>query len=325
MGKERMCTMPDLTKSARTVLVDCLGAKKAENVLIVVDEPLRDIGQALLIQGRELETEAVLLEMLPRQSNGEEPPPMVAKAMLEAQVIILATSKSLSHTRARKEANRRGARVASMPGLTAPVMARTLSGGYGELEARCRKYARFLTEAAQVRLTTPAGTDLTFSLQGREAFADSGMLQAPGSFGNLPAGEAFIAPLEGTAAGTLVVDGSMAGIGLIQSPIVMKVEKGLVVEIEGGQEADRLKELVDRFGPAARNIAELGIGLNDQAVLSGIVLEDEKVLGTVHVALGDNSTIGGTVEVPSHLDGVLLQPSLWLDGRKILEKGNLLA
>ncbi|NLC39119.1 MAG: aminopeptidase, partial [Clostridia bacterium] len=163
------------------------------------------------------------------------------------------------------------------------------------------------------------------SLQGREAFADSGMLQAPGSFGNLPAGEAFIAPLEGTAAGTLVVDGSMAGIGLIQSPIVMKVEKGLVVEIEGGQEADRLKELVDRFGPAARNIAELGIGLNDQAVLSGIVLEDEKVLGTVHVALGDNSTIGGTVEVPSHLDGVLLQPSLWLDGRKILEKGNLLA
>lgn len=316
--------MSSLAQAARVVLAGCLGVKAREKVLVVVDEPLRSIGEALYAQARELETEAVLLEMLPRRSNGEEPPAMVAQAMLVADAVVLATSKSLSHTKARKEANNRGARVASMPGITEEAMARTLQGVDEGLKARARRYAELLTEAGEVRLTTPAGTDLTFSIAGRPATADGGDLSAPGAFGNLPAGEAFVAPVEGTAQGLLVIDGSMAGIGLVSEPIRLEVEKGLAVRITGGPEAAKLEELIAPFGEKARNIAELGIGLNEFARITGLVLEDEKALGTVHIALGDNSTFGGVVEVPSHLDGVLLEPTLWLDGRKIIEAGKLL-
>ena len=309
--------MIELVKSAKTVLADYLGAKEGERVLIVVDEPLRRVGNALFEAGKSLRTEATLVEMLSRQSSGEEPPAMVAQAMLAADIIVLATSKSLSHTRARKEANQKGARVASMPGITEEAMSRTLVEIDSTLAARANLYARLLTEANEVRITTPVGTDLSFSIEGRTALADGGELSLKGSFGNLPPGEAFIAPLEGTARGSLVIDGSMSGVGLLKNPIVIKVAEGIAREISGGEEAKQLKKLVDVHGIKARNIAELGLGLNQFAQLTGSVLEDEKILGTVHIALGDNSTFGGTVEVASHLDGVLLNPTLWLDNQKI--------
>lgn len=309
--------MIELVKSAKTVLADYLGAKEGERVLIVVDEPLRRIGNALFEAGKSLKTEATLVEMLSRQSSGEEPPAMVAQAMLAADIIVLATSKSLSHTRARKEANQKGARVASMPGITEEAMSRTLVEIDSTLAARANLYARLLTEANEVRITTPVGTDLSFSIEGRTALADGGELSLKGSFGNLPPGEAFIAPLEGTARGSLVIDGSMSGVGLLKNPIVIKVAEGIAREISGGEEAKQLKKLVDVHGIKARNIAELGLGLNQFAQLTGSVLEGEKILGTVHIALGDNSTFGGTVEVASHLDGVLLNPTLWLDNQKI--------
>lgn len=316
--------MNKLAYAAKVVLDDSLGTKAGERVLIVMDEPLRAIGGALWEAAQELKAETVLLEMLPRQSSGEEPPMMVAQAMLAADVIVLATSKSLSHTRARKEANNRGARVASMPSITEEAMIRTLAGVNQDLAKRAKKYADVLNSAKEVHITTPIGTDLTFSIEGRKAINDSGLLFSPGSFGNLPAGEAFVAPVEGTAAGVLVIDGSMAGIGLIKEPIRIKVEKGLAVNISGGKEAAQLETLINPHGLAARNIAELGIGLNEHAQLTGLVLEDEKALGTIHIALGDNSTFGGKVEVASHLDGVILQPTLWLDGQKVIEDGRLL-
>lgn len=316
--------MSSLAHAARVVLADCLGAKRGESVLVVVDEPLRSIGEALLAQARELQTEAVLMEMLPRKSSGEEPPVMVAQAMLKADAIVLATSKSLSHTRARREANDAGARVASMPSITEEAMVRTLQGVNEELVRRAERYAGQLNDAREVRIITPAGTDLTFSIEGRPATADGGLLSVPGSFGNLPAGEAFVAPVEGTAQGVLVIDGSMAGIGLIEEPIRIQVENGSAVGISGGKEAAQLEALVNPHGPAARNIAELGIGLNEFAKITGLVLEDEKALGTIHIALGDNSTFGGTVEVASHLDGVVLKPTVWLDGQVIIEQGKLL-
>lgn len=315
--------MTDLATAARVVLGDCMGVKAGEKVLVVVDTPLRNIGQVLLQAAVEKEAEAVYMEMLPRESNGQEPPRQVAAAMLEADVVLMATSKSLSHTRARKEANNRGARVASLPGLTEEVMTRTLSSGYGHIADLCRLYAAKITGAREVRITTAKGTDLIFSLEGRMGVADTGLLHAPGAFGNLPAGEAYIAPLEGTAQGILVVDGSMAGVGLIQEPIKIKVENGLATEITGGEEAKKLNALMEKHGQKARNIAELGIGLNDQAKITGVVLEDEKALGTIHIALGDNSTFGGTVEVDSHLDGIVLNPTVTVDGEVIIENGKL--
>lgn len=316
--------METLQQAARVVLLDCMGVKAGEKVTIVVDTPQRAIGEELFAVAAAQGAEVVALEMLPRESNGQESPPQIAAAMLESDVVLLITSKSLSHTRARKAANDRGARVASLPGITAQVMERILSSGYGQMAALCELYAAKITGAREVHITTAKGTDLTFALTGRKGIADTGLLRTAGVFGNLPAGEAYIAPVEGTAAGTLVVDGSMSGIGLLKTPIEIKVEKGMAVEIKGGEEAAQLHKLLDRHGSKARNIAELGIGLNKAAKITGIILEDEKAAGTIHIALGDNSTFGGTVEVDSHLDGIILAPTLSVDGETIIREGSLL-
>jgi len=82
--------------------------------------------------------------------------------------------------------------------------------------------------------------------------------------------------------------------------------------------------ILNKYGKKAKNIAEFGIGTNDQAIITGFTLEDEKVMGTVHIAVGDNSSFGGKVEVNSHLDGIINKPILFIDGEKIIYSGKLL-
>ncbi|MHB1126625.1 MAG: aminopeptidase [Bacillota bacterium] len=313
--------MDKLRPAVRVALVECMGVQRAERVLVVTDGPLRDIGISFFHEAGELGAEAMLIEMLPRSSHGQEPPTAVAAAMKEADVIIIPTSRSLSHTRARKEANLAGARIASMPTVTPEMLARTLSGDYQGMARWCTGYAAALSQGSVAEITTPAGTSLTLSLQGRQAIADTGRYLEPGGFGNLPAGEAFIAPVEGSAQGVMVVDGSMAGVGLLDEPIVIEIKDGRAVDIRGGTGAATLRDILKKHRAQATMVAELGLGLNPQARITGLVIEDEKVMGTVHVALGDNSTFGGTVEVDSHLDGVMLRPTLMVDKQILIRDG----
>jgi len=203
-------------------------------------------------------------------------------------------------------------------------MARTLGADYAAVGARSRKYADVLTRGATVRITNGEGTDITMSLAGRAGNPDTGVYHSPGDFGNLPAGEAYIAPLEGTANGIFVVDGAMAGAGYLGERIKIHVRDGYAAEIEGSAAAAALQEMVSPLGLPARNIAELGIGTNEKAMITGTVLEDEKVMGTIHIALGDNSHMGGIVAVPSHLDGIVLAPTVVVDGVTIMDSGKLI-
>jgi leucyl aminopeptidase (aminopeptidase T) len=313
-----------MKKSARIVLVDCLGVKKSEEVLIIVDEKSRSIGIALFDTAKSLGAEAMLIEMIERDLHGSEPPRVVAEAMRNADVVIAPTSKSLSHTKARLDATKNGVRIASMPTITEEIMSRTMSADYKKVKEKSLKLRDILSQGSEARLTTPAGTDLTFSIAGREAMADTGILHEKGAFGNLPAGEGLIAPIEGKTFGVAVIDGSMVGIDVIKTPIKWIVKDGYVTEITGGDEAKRLSEILKDKGNTAYNIAELGIGTNEKTQLSGNPLEDEKVMGTIHVAVGDNSTIGGTVSAPIHMDGIMKTPTLLVDGKTIMKDGEIL-
>jgi leucyl aminopeptidase (aminopeptidase T) len=155
------------------------------------------------------------------------------------------------------------------------------------------------------------------------AIADGGELGTRGAFGNLPCGEGFIAPVEGTSEGTLVVDGSIAGVGLLDTPVSLTVEGGHLTAATGS-DGETLMGLLTVHGEDGTNVAELGIGTNDEAILTGNILEDEKILGTAHVAFGASAAIGGTVQVPVHLDCVILEPTVEIDGRTILSRGELL-
>jgi aminopeptidase len=315
---------PELLSASTIAVRDCLGASTGEKVLIVTDEPLRPIGYALRQATRDLGLEVVLVEMLPRASNGEEPPPAVADLMRGFDVVLCPTSKSLTHTDARRAASAAGARVATLPGVTEEMMVRCMNADYHRIAARTFRLCDRLARTREVRVTAPAGTDIVMPIEGREAHASSGLFREKGQSGNLPTGEAYLAPLEGLSHGVVVVDGSMAGIGMIRTPLRIDVQDGYATTITGGPEANRLIALLEPHGKDARTVAEFGIGTNDKAILTGIILEDEKVMGTIHIAFGDNKSMGGSVRVASHLDGLVRQPTVWFDGTKIMEDGHLL-
>lgn len=320
-----MKDLTDLRADAARILATCLGVKQGEEVLVVTDEPLRPVGELLWQAAKDLGAEASIVEIMPRASHGAEPPAMVAEAMKKAAVVLAPTSKSLSHTAARKEANQAGARIYTLPGILPETLVRALQGNYERIAEVSNKLAEILTKGKTARVTTPAGTDITLSIAGRTGHPDTGLVNKPGLFSNFPAGEAFIAPVEGTANGKFVVDGSMSGAGILTNdPITFIVKDGFVTDITGGEGARRIVEIIKPFGQPARNIAELGIGTNDQAELCGSPLEDEKVLGTAHIAIGDNKTFGGNTSVPSHLDGIMLKATIEIDGQVIMQDGKLM-
>ena len=319
-----MTISPELRSAAMIAVRDCMGVQPGERVLVVTDAPLRTIGYATFEAARDLGNEAVLVEMPPRTTNGEEPPAEVAALMAQFDVVLCPTSKSLTHTDSRRAASAKGARVATLPGVTEEVMVRCMNADYTEIAARTYRLCDLMRATKVVRVKAPAGTEITLPVEGREPHASSGLFRDAGQWGNLPTGEAYLAPLEGLSDGVVVVDGSMASVGMVDEPIRIAVRGGYAAEITGGESARRLVALLEPHGRDGRTVAEFGIGTNDKAVLTGVILEDEKVMGTIHVAFGDNKSMGGPVRVASHLDGLVTHPTVWLDDRKIMEEGKLL-
>ncbi|WKZ68068.1 MAG: aminopeptidase [Melioribacteraceae bacterium] len=313
-----------LDKASQIAIRDCMGAKKKETILVVTDELKREIGLSLYENAKSLGHEALFIEMKSREINGEEPPVYVADLMKKFDVVLCPTAKSLTHTDARRNASASGVRVATFPGITKEVMIRGLNADYKKIAALTLKLKKRLEKTNVVRVTTARGTDITLPVANRKVIPSKGLFHKKGESGNLPTGEAFLAPIEGKSEGVFIADGSFAGVGMLKTPIKIKVEKGLATEISGGREAEQLWKMISKFGDKGRNIAEFGIGTNDKAKLSGMLLEDEKVLGTVHIALGDNKSMGGKVHVPLHLDGVIKQPDVYFDDRLIMKKGKLL-
>jgi len=313
--------MQGLSKGAKIAVETCMGVRPREIVLVVTDPARLRIAEALVEAAEKARAEAMLMCMQARSRHGEEPPKPVERAMMASDVVLAPTTYSLTHTQARLRACRAGARVVTMPMITEEMMCRgAMLADYREVSRLTHKVADLLTKASEVEVSTSAGTDLVLDISGREACPDTGIFHNPGDFGNLPAGEAFIAPIEGKAKGRIVVDGSM--VDTLWATIEIKVNSGRATRISG-RPANRLIKMLEEAGPKAYNLAEFGIGTNPKARLIGNVLEDEKVLGTCHVAFGDNSTFGGRVRAGIHVDGILLKPTIKLDGKIIMEKGQL--
>lgn len=289
------------------------GLKQNESVLVVTDKNKKDIAEGICDMAREISSQVILVEMPVTEAHGEEPPENVAKLMPLFDVIVAVTTRSISHTDARMRAQENGARIASMPGITKDVFERAVDSDSGELTLHLKD---ILDNGSEVRIKTEKGTDVSFSIKGRKSTPDYGDLKEKGSFDNLPSGECFIAPLEDSANGKVIVDGSMGE----------KLDEEAVIEFSGGV-ASVKGEPEKFFRDMPREafvIAELGIGTNENAEISGITLEDEKVMGTCHIALGKNTTFGGKNYAPIHIDGIIKEPDIYVDDKQIMEKGEFL-
>jgi leucyl aminopeptidase (aminopeptidase T) len=311
----------ELDKAVNAVVRDCLGVGEGEEALVVANPATRELGERMRAVAQEAGADAVLAVIEERASHAAEPPRTVAEAMAAADVVLAPTVQSLSHTAARKRASEAGVRIATLPGVTEEMLARVMSADMGELRRRGAEVAARLDSASEAVISCSNGSDLHLDLEGRTAIPDAGELTERGAFGNLPCGEGFIPPANGW--GTLVIDGSLAGVGKAEEPVVLVVEAGHLTSARGGQ-GMAFMELLTEHGEDGTNVAELGVGTNEKAILTGNILEDEKILGTVHVAFGASAAIGGNVQVPVHLDCVVMKPTVELDGEPIVREGELL-
>jgi leucyl aminopeptidase (aminopeptidase T) len=309
-----------LKKASNTVIKTCLNIKKHEKVIVVTDEPCRTIGHALWNAAKEI-TDPILIEITPREIHGEEPPPLVSESLKHCDVFIIPTSRSLTHTRARIDAQKNGARGATLPGITPEIMARALDADYQKI-ARITKYmTALLSKAKRVVVKTEGSAELVLDLSGRMGCIDTGIIKRRRDFSNLPGGEAYIAPNEKRSNGTIVIDGSFAPIGNLKKKVTVTVENGQIVNLTGNR---KLRQIFGKYGKKERTLCEFGIGTNYKAKITGNVLEDEKVLGSIHVAFGNNLAFGGKNRARIHLDGVVKKPSVWIGEKLVIKKGKFL-
>jgi len=317
-----------MLSGANILVATCAAVRQGEQVVIVTDAERVTIARAIAEATANIGGEATVVVSPPRSIDNEEPVSPVATAMLAADVVFLPVTRALAHTVATRRAIAEGARVVSMSAFTERMMR---SGGlFADFAARrplSVAMARRLTEARDVRVTNPAGTDLSFSVSGRLGNSHACIVDEPG-FTAVPNIEANVSPVEGTAEGVLVVDGSIPyyGIGVIAEPIRFEITGGFVRSIEGGKQAAFLRDLLARQNDEwVYNVAQFAIGLNPECRdFTGEMLNDEGVNGTIHIGIGTSSNLGGKVQAKTHFDAIIRVPTVWLDGELIIGDGEIM-
>lgn len=313
-------------KGCEILLKVCGEVKKGERVLVITDDTSREIGE-LMYACASSYTDTTLVKMGDRSTHGEAPTEAVAAAMKTADVIFSATTFSLYNTDARiQAAEQNGTRFVNMADYSVKMLEEgCLFTDWDEI----RKTVDHVKErivGKELTLTNPAGTNFRTSIEGRHADTGYGVSRFPGEASSPPDAEAAVGPADGSAEGVLVIDGSipLPGLGLLKEPIRLKVEKGLIVDIEGGEEAKILRDALASFhDDRVYVVAEVGFGLNPAGHLSGRMLEDEGVMGTMHIGIGNNLSYGGTNNTPVHIDLILKDPTCMVDGTYVYKDGAL--
>lgn len=310
-----------ISKTAlEAIFKNSLKLKKTESCLIITDKKQSPVALQFYNYASQISLKTKLKIIKPLKEDGQEPPKSIASLMKIYQVVLLITSKSLTHTKARKNASKNKARIASMPNLTESTANRTLNIDYKRLEAQAKSLRQLILNSKEITITTKLGTKISAKIIKERVHLDTGLLNKPGYFGNLPAGEVGFSPSK--VNGTLIIDGTCPDIKL-KSPIKFTIKQSYVINIQGDK-SYKIKKRLDRVGKKAYFVAEIGIGLNPKARIIGNILEDEKVLGTFHLALGSNISYKGNNNVPIHLDYIIKNPTIYLDKKEIMRNGKFL-
>ncbi len=302
--------------------------KKNEQVVVVTDETRLEMAQKVGAAAANCGAEVVICFMRSRERDGQEPPETVAAAMKNADIIFTPVCHSITHTVAMRQALNNGARAILMTAWTdelfsSPALLKT---DFAQQANLCHRLGRAFSAGDNIHLTSPNGTDLKFSIKGRCANVLTN-IPNPGELAPVPDIEVNVVPIEGSAQGRLVADASIPylDIGVLREPVICTVKNGFITKIEGGKQAKILEnDLLSQNNKNCFNIAELGVGLNPNATLSGIMLDDEGVLGTIHIGIGSNYTLGGKIVAPSHYDLLMWEPTIVVDGKIVQQNRDIL-
>lgn len=322
----------NMLSTARSVIRTCLQVRREEDVLVITDPDTSEVGQALYEEAARVTDRVLLVMMPPTQKPGKEPPLPVSDIMRKNRVIIIATKDSLSHTRARQQATKEGARVVSMPGIGRIAFETGgMTADYNALQREISGMSAVFRRKRRVRVKSAAGTDVEFVTGGRWILEDNGICNRPSQVSNLPAGKVFVLPKEKSMNGTIVIDGSWEG-RLLEEPISLQIEKGVVTEITGGKIAEEIDAVFEVAKTGLRGskrdqvwtVAEFGFGMNPKATEQvGNKVEDLVVRGTSYFGFGDNTHIGGSARVGMHLRGVVMRPEVVLEDSVIVSDGKI--
>ncbi len=317
-----------MKQGAHVLVNTCAGVAAGESVVVVTDPERLAIANALAEVTAEAGAIPSVVVSPPRVIDNEEPGPLVRAAILSADVVFLPVTLAMAHTKVVRDAIGAGARVLSMTAFTARMMRE--GGLFTDFAARrptCVELARRLTEGTHLRVTNPAGTDLSVSLDGVTGNSHACLLDGPG-FTAVPNIEANCAPKQGSAEGVFVCDGSIPyyGVGVTREPVTFRIREGFVTEIEGGAQARFLRDLLAaQDDPWVYNLAQFAFGLNrDCTDFTGEMLNDEGVDGTVHIGIGTSANLGGTVSAKTHFDAICREPTVTIDGVVVVRAGEVM-
>jgi leucyl aminopeptidase (aminopeptidase T) len=285
---------------------------------------MTELGLTLFESAKKLSEEAFYIEMKPRMFDGEEPPEQVFEMMKSVDVVVAVTTKSLAHTKARLKASKLGVRIATMPSLTQESFWRLVYADTERIEKLNNRLIEILNNGKRVRVTTDSGTDFTFSIKDSAIDSSTGILKHIGAVGDLPGGMVSIAPAEKTAVGTIICDTTIAVMGKVQSAFRIELEGGYGVSFTGkGGEAKVFPRFLKKGGKDGYVLAEFGIGTNPNAEWVGELFEDQKVLGSIYLAFGNNFVFGGTSEAPLHIGCTLNNSAVFVDDIQIIAYGKI--
>lgn len=308
--------MNELQKPIRKTVKNAFNLSKGEEVLIVTDEDKLDIARVFSSEidriGGNVNNYLLIDENRPyTELNG-----YLKDSISNLDLLIYMMKDVVEEKPFRVQMvseGRKHARVCMMPGVTEEIVERTLDIDYHELERFTSKVMNFLKDSEEVRVTTENGTDISFSLEGRDFESDTGKVTRKGGYGNLPAGETFTAPVEETFTGKIhfkfISDFESDG-GFFE------FEEGEVVDYGGV--SSKLEEIMEK--KENRIIGEFGVGTNPKARPVSDFLEAEKAKDTVHFAIGDSYGIGEN-ESQYHFDFLMEDPTVTADGKVLMEKG----
>lgn len=305
-------------------LLDAVGARGGELLALVADAERAPAAErtAAAARGRGLQVELVITREDYRREADMPGEAIAAVDAADVALLFVAFPRIQfgGHSRYRQRATSRGARI----GYVTHDLEEVDGGALRRVAEDTRRVAELLGEASSASLTTSAGTRLELALGGRPGIALTNELAFPGGWGALPDFfEAAVAPLEGSAAGVVVLDGMTLVTGIVDEPIELTVERGRIRDLRGG-EADALRRYLQAAGENADAVCELGVGTNWIAPfrLSGTFV-DKRIAGTVHLGLGDNRGLGGVSRAATHTDVLVRNARLELDGRAVVADGGL--